>query len=71
MVEMVHTAVWPWLDQAPYKPVFPQLEVSGKLIIPPFACGTGFEVSPGGFFENSIIQGEVSDRPLQARAFLL
>ena len=62
---------WLWLDRAPYKPVFPRLPVYGIPVGLSYVCGTGLGVSPGRFFKDGVIQGEVGYQLLQARVLLL
>jgi hypothetical protein len=69
-MEMGYAAGWLWLDQVPYKPVFPRLAVSDRHASRSCVFGTGLGVSPGGFFENGIIQNQVGYNFLEARVLL-
>jgi len=69
-VEVDDAAGWLWLDQALYMPVFRRLAAFDRPASRICVFGTGLGVSPGSFFENGIIQGEISYQLLKTRVFL-
>jgi hypothetical protein len=69
-VAVNYASGWLWIDPVPDKPVFPRLPISGRPDLRIYVYETGLKVSPGGFFENGIIQREISDQLLEPRIFL-
>ena len=53
-----------------YSPIFQRLPVSGRSSGPFYVSLTGLGVSPGGFLENGLIQGQISYQTFQAGVLL-
>lgn len=71
MAELDDASGSPWLDPVPDKPVFPRLIVYGRPGLQFYVCGTGLGVSPGGFFEDRIIQRDIRYQSLESGVLLL
>ena len=61
----------PWLVPVPGRPTSRRQQESGKYELRSCASATGLEVSPGGFLEDSVIQGDIGHQLLQPAVLLL